>query len=261
MVAGILAFSAIVATGCTSITPRWDRLPEPTTAVTKAETQAQAQPALANPEGQALQIALQTARLAEQRGMDVEAIAAYEKVRKLQPNQPGVAHALAVLYDRGAMTDAAQREYNKALVESPDDADVLCDYGYFLYCIGDLHRAEQRLRQCLHIDSEHVQGATNLAVVLASGQHYDEAKTLFERAIGSAAAMHNIGLFKMRHGRSEEGRAMIAVAVEQDPSLSQPRRVLERIARSSDQIDLLNKATAATEQIPGNDAIDVANTR
>lgn len=164
--------------------------------------------------------------------MDAEAISAYEEVRELDPNHPGVSHALAVLYDRAAMTDAAQREYTAALKESPDDTDVLCDYGYFLYSTGRLEEAEQTLRRGIVIDPDHQKTVINLAVVLATRRQYDEAKTLFERAIGPAAALHNIGMFKLRQGEAVAGESMIAAALQKDPSLGQSRAVLENVADS-----------------------------
>ena len=64
---------------------------------------------------------------------DDHAIAQLEQARKLEPELKGVAYPLAVLYDRQGRLDAAQREYERALLESPKDADLRNDYGYFLY--------------------------------------------------------------------------------------------------------------------------------
>ena len=177
-----------------------------------------------------LAVALETARLAEQRGMDADAIRAYQEVRKLNPKQEGVAHALAVLYDRSAMTDAAAREYALALTEAPRNADVLCDHGYFLYSIGQMKEAEQSLRKGLAVDPTHQQCKINLAVVLGEGEQYREAETLFEDAIGPAAARHNIGMLKLRHGETETGAKLVSEASMKDPSIKQTRSVLDWIA-------------------------------
>ncbi|MEC8557708.1 MAG: tetratricopeptide repeat protein [Planctomycetota bacterium] len=203
------------------------------TSAEPAEASASQRPALANPENQELEIALATAQLAEERAMDAEAIAAYEKVRQLNPNQPGVAHSLAVLYDRREMTDAAQREYAAALAESPQNVNVLCDYGYFLYSAGRLPEAEQALREAVSVDPAHRTSSVNLAVVLATQGQYGEARPLFEKAIGPAAALHNIGIFKLRQGQTAEGQGMIAEALQMDPSLKQSMAVLDNLTAAN----------------------------
>ncbi|MEL7334598.1 MAG: hypothetical protein AAFN70_00095, partial [Planctomycetota bacterium] len=83
----------------------------------------------------------------------------------------------------------------------------------------------------LAVDAQHRQSKINLATVLATRQQYDEAKQLFESAIGPAAALHNIGLFKIRAGQVMEGQAMIASAAQQDPSLQQPKHILQHVGQ------------------------------
>ena len=96
-----------------------------------------------------LSICLETAELARTRGMDEEAIEQFTRARQIDPNVTGVAHPLAVLYDRAGRADAAEREYLAALEEEPHDPDVLCDYGYFLYSRDRFEEAEAKLRESL----------------------------------------------------------------------------------------------------------------
>ncbi len=242
------AFSVLVvatflaATGCASITSKLSTVPKLISTSNRSATSSNHPQLLGNPENQSLQIALETARLAEERAMDAEAMLAYQEVRQLDPEQPGVAHALAVLYDRAAMTDAAQREYEAALVESPADVDVLCDYGYFLYSTDELERAEEMLRRGIKVDENHQKTTINLAVVLATRREYNEAKELFEKAIGPAAALHNVGMFKLRQGDSAEGERMIAAALQKDPSLQQSAAVLSNVGDSGTQTFLASEA-------------------
>jgi len=49
---------------------------------------------------------------------DEHAISQLEQAKKLEPELKGVAYPLAVLYDRQGRLDAAQREYERALLES-----------------------------------------------------------------------------------------------------------------------------------------------
>lgn len=212
--------------GCASLTSivNPERINQPTVHPT-----IQSQARLEDPQGQQLAIAWETAKLAEQRGLDREAIAAYLEVRQLKPSAVGVAHALAVLYDRSGMTDAAIREYQTALQESPGNADVHCDYGYFLYSTGHDHQAEASLRQSLRLVPDHRQATINLALVVGNQGRYDEALNLFTQAIGPAAAMHNVGMLKLRAGETVAAQQMLAEASRRDPSIHQSSQVLSRL--------------------------------
>lgn len=150
---------------------------------------------------------------------DEHAIAQFEQSRQLAPNLKGIAHPLAVLYDRQGRLDAAQREYERALQEDPRNADVLYDYGYFLYSRGDFAGARQRLDQALARNAQHPKARINLAMVLAAEERYDEAFGHFEQALGPAAAHHNIGLLQMRAGRQQEAIAHLQQSAATDPSL------------------------------------------
>ncbi|MEM7474509.1 MAG: tetratricopeptide repeat protein [Planctomycetota bacterium] len=227
----MLLLVVLASSGCSSLTSSLRNDSQSVESPSALSIAGQQKP-LGSPENQELQIALETARLAEERGMDTDAIAAYEEVRRLNPKQPGVSHALAVLYDRGLMTDSAQKEYSAALQEAPNDANVHCDYGYFLYSTGRLFEAEESLRRAINLDANHQKSTVNLAVVLASQAKFDEAQFLFEKAIGPAAALHNIGMFQLRHGNTAVGQQLITAALEKDPSLQQSMAVLENLGRT-----------------------------
>lgn len=210
----------------------------------RSEPTPSAQPSLADPSRQELAIAWETARLAEQRGMDREAIDAYLQVRQHAPSKPGVAHALAVLYDRSGMTDAASREYQVALQESPDVADLHCDYGYFLYSTGQSAGAEASLREALRLQPGHAQATINLGLVVGDQGRYDEAQQLFEKAIGPAAALHNVGMLRLRAGEVDTAKSMLAEAKRRDPSISAAGPVLERLASIPNSVTAPTIATA-----------------
>lgn len=200
------------------------------------------QPSLTDPSNQELAIAWETARLAEERGMDRAAIDAYLQVRQHDPTKPGVAHSLAVLYDRSGMTDAASREYQTALTERPADADLHCDYGYFLYSTDQTESAEVSLREALRLQPEHPQATINLALLVGDQGRYEEAQDLFTRAIGPAAALHNIGMLRLRAGEVDAAKSMLAEAQRRDPSIAIGGPVLQHLATTA--------APATTTQPP-----------
>ena len=221
VLAGMLAIMA----GCNSLRPQSPTVPsrpmsEPSPpAADSAVSSGQA-------EQLELSIALETARLAEQRGMDDEAIAHFERARAISPRIRGVSHSLAVLYDRAGRTDAAEREYAEALREKGDDADLLCDYGYFLYSTGRWADAEQRLRTALRARPDHRQTKVNLGLVLGMQGQFAEAEELFTTTIGPAAAQHNIGMLKLRQGQVAEACHHLEEAARRDPSSAATQVVL-----------------------------------
>ncbi len=162
--------------------------------------------------------------------MDDEAIGQYLLARNLDPKVKGVAHPLAVLYDRAGKMDAAEREYRIAIVEQGDNADLLSDYGYFLYSRGKHEEAESTLRSALKKNPKHHQATVNLGLVVGARGNYDEAQKLFAEAIGPAAALHNIGMLKLRAGDAVGAMENLKGASSQDPSLNESREVLAKLS-------------------------------
>jgi len=149
---------------------------------------------------------------------DEHAIAQFEQAREFDPNIE-VAHSLAVLYDRQGRLDAAAREYERAIQESPRNADVHNDFGYFLYSRGDYPAARSTLNQALKIDSQHSKARINLAMVLAAEGSFEAAYNQFEQVLGPSAAHRNIGLLQLRSGNQKDAIAHLQKSAAIDPSL------------------------------------------
>jgi Tfp pilus assembly protein PilF len=192
-----------------------------------------AQPELAPPQLSAkeldLALSLETARLAEAKGMDTEAIDSYTRARRIDPQVSGIAHSLAVLYDRAGRADAAEREYVQAVKETPRSADLLCDYGYFLHTHGRPGEAETQLRQALSLQPGHRQAQVNLALVLGTRGAFDESLRLFTEALGPAAAHHNVGMLRLKAGDRPGAIRDLSLAAARDPSLQETRAVLQSL--------------------------------
>ncbi|HBJ35244.1 MAG TPA: hypothetical protein DDZ51_10920 [Planctomycetaceae bacterium] len=231
--AKIFCLLLVALSGCSFIGPKsknWDAagsssehvaIPNPASSAGRAAAETSQKLELA--------IAIETADLARKRGMDDEAIAQYLVARKLDPKLKGVAHPLAVLYDRAGKMDAAEREYQLAMSEQGNNADLLSDYGYFLYSRGKLTEAEATLRSAIKQTPKHHQATINLALVVGTQGHYDESQRLFTEAIGPAAALHNIGMLKLRAGDQAGAVESLRGASSQDPSLTESREVLAKL--------------------------------
>ena len=129
-----------------------------------------------------LEPGLAAARSLEQQGASEEAIEAYIEIARNHGATVEVQRRLAVLYDKTTQFDQSARHYLAALQIEPNDADLLCDYGYSRYLQGDLAVAEQVLRRALAADPDLVRAHNNLGLVLARGEKHDEALAAFTRA-------------------------------------------------------------------------------
>lgn len=171
-------------------------------------------------------ICLQTGLNLAAHQKDDHAIAQMAKARELNPQLKGVAHPLAVLYDRQGRFGLAEQEYQSALQEGKASADLLNDFGYFRYSQGRFAEARTLLTQARKLNPEHSQATTNLAMVLAAEGDFETAYELFSHAVGPAAAHQNIGLLMLKAGRDDEAVVHLESAADRDPSLQTAQTVL-----------------------------------
>ena len=101
------------------------------------------------------QACLTTADSLAAKGHEVEAVKLLLRARQLDPKQKHLAHRLAVLYDRQGNDKLAMEEYKKALTESPSNAELLNDFGYFYYQRGQWAEAERFFQNALAVSPEH----------------------------------------------------------------------------------------------------------
>lgn len=166
---------------------------------------------------------------------DEHAISQFEKAREFHPEIKGVSYPLAVLYDRQQKIDAARREYARAIEESPRNADIFNDYGFFLYSRGEYAAARTQLERALDLKAEHPKARVNLAMVLAGEGDFSGAFSHFEQAVGTAAAHHNLGLLQLRLGNEQEAIANLAEAAQLDPSLKSEQLMTTLIAQQKNE--------------------------
>ncbi len=164
---------------------------------------------------------------------DAHAVAQLKKARELDPQIRGLAHPLAVLYDRQGQFGLAEQEYRRAMAEQTPNANLLNDFAYFRYTQGRHDEARMLLNRALKQNPEHDQAAINLAMVNAAEGDFEAAFRLFEDSVGVAAAHQNIGLLLLRSGRESDAVTHLENARSLDPSLQAARSALTQVSQSA----------------------------
>lgn len=122
------------------------------------------------------------ARQAEEHGEFQIAISRYSKLVEQFPNHAQGLHRLAVLQDQYGDSGESANLYLRAIHYSPNDPELLCDYGYSRYVNGDLPLAEATLRRCLKLEDDHPRALVNLGLVLTKQGKDQEAIEAFQQA-------------------------------------------------------------------------------
>ncbi len=211
----------IVLTGC-GVMPRSEIVQSPSAraGVQPTSPLKQLSPKLA------AQACVSTAQQLEAKDRLEDAIIQYERARVHQPNCPGISHRLAVLHDCLGNTESAWKEYQAALEESPDDADLLNDLGYFYFQRQQFSEAEKCFREVVKLEPGHARAWTNLGLTLGSEKRFDEAETAFQQASTPANAHYNMGIVYSQLGEFDKARTAFLESKRLDPALRQPEAIL-----------------------------------
>lgn len=125
---------------------------------------------------------LASARRFQRQGEYERAIQLYTQWTETFPSDAESLHNLAVLQDKHGDPEKSARSYLQAIHFAPQDADLLCDYGYSRYIQGDYLQAEETLRKAIKLDPTLTRAHTNLGLVLVRQGKDDEAFGVFEKA-------------------------------------------------------------------------------
>lgn len=185
---------------------------------------------------QAAQLCLSAGDNLEKKGYVAEALAQYENARKHDPQAPGVARRLAVLYDLQDNAARAESEYLRALREQPRDAELLNDFGYFHYRHNRLTAAESWLRNAVTVDPQCGCAWINLGQVLAHQGRSEESFHAFTHVLRPAEAYSNVGILLAKQGRTAEARSALRQALTLDANLKQARAFLNALPSVAEQL-------------------------
>jgi Tfp pilus assembly protein PilF len=162
-----------------------------------------------------------------------EAASLYERARTFNPKVKGVSRRLAVLYARMNQADKARMEFDRAIEETPNEADLYSDAGFFYLQNGDDEKAEALLDKAFKLDPNHAKSNMHLAMLRAKQERPDESLTLFKKVVGPAEAHANLGVLLAKQGKLEQARSHFEQAQQLDSEAEVPRAFLDYLANHS----------------------------
>lgn len=182
-------------------------------------------------EKQSAKACLTTAYQLDSQHHSREAIALYERARGFDPKLKNISRRLAVLYAQSKDATKAKVEFDNALRETPKDASLQSDVGYFYLESGDLENAEKHLVESRKLTPNHPQGTVHLAMLRAKQNRFDESLALFKEVVGLAPAHSNLGVILAKAGKRDEAIQHLEEADRLDPSLPVPKAFLKHLRK------------------------------
>jgi len=150
--------------------------------------------------GDERELKLIAAKQLTENGFLAEAIELYSEAEAMTPRKRPLDLQMApLLADAGRYSESIKR-YQRLMKRDAKNADLVNNYAYTLMESGDAKAAEVEFRRAMAIDPNLENAATNLGMMLARQQRYDEALVVLSPRIGESAANHNIGVVAVESG-------------------------------------------------------------
>lgn len=170
------------------------------------------------------------ARLYEQSGQLAEAEKQYRKALKQSPNHLGALLGYARLKDRLKQADEAKKLYQRAVQAYPNEASVFNNLGAFHGRRGRLNESVAALKRAVELQPKQAKYRNNLAVVLVELGRPREAFEHLRAVSSDAVAYYNLGFLLSKKGQTQAAVRHFAIALQIDPSMHQARQMLQQLA-------------------------------
>jgi Flp pilus assembly protein TadD len=162
----------------------------------------------------------------------------------------------------GQVTEA-QKIFEQAIADDPDDARAWLDLGLTKEARGDMKSAEAAYRRATEIDDRFAEAFNNLGVLLRESGELDEATAALERAVALdpdlSAARFNLGLAYEERRRYDDAEREYLATIEQLPGDPVPRINLAMMYLEIDRAeDAAAQLRAARPAVRGDVLLSIA---
>lgn len=164
------------------------------------------------------------ARQLAKRGDYEQALASYEKLQALAPQNPSLVAEYAHLLARASQSAKAKELLLSATVQNPRDPRLALELGAVLDGLGEVSGASEQLRRALDLRPNHSATRIALGELLRRQSKFEEAISILEPAARSgsneerARALSALGRCWMSRGDAAKARQLLAEAIERAPA-------------------------------------------
>ena len=116
-------------------------------------------------------------------GRLVDAVSAYSRAAKIQPDNTDLLNDMGAAYLDMGQLDPAQKALQRALALRPDFPLALNNFGNLQKVLGQAENSEAAYRRALEIDGDFCDAAANLGLVLIATGSYTEARKWLEHSL------------------------------------------------------------------------------
>jgi Tfp pilus assembly protein PilF/peroxiredoxin len=186
--------------------------------------------------------------LSEQ-GFDTPALAAFERVAKLDPSAITF-YNVGTLYMKRGNPLGARAAFERALELQPDYADASNSLGALLAQSGEVPAAIERFRAALQVKPDYPDALNNLGFALFQTGHPEQAQELYQKALqlqpDFPEAYNNLGIFFGRQGDLEAAQRYFQQALDKRAGYSEAANNLALVLSARGErdaaLDLLRRS-------------------
>jgi Tfp pilus assembly protein PilF/peroxiredoxin len=150
-------------------------------------------------------------------GFDASALAAFERVAKVDPSALAF-YNLGTLYMKGGAPTSARAAYERALELQPGYADASNSLGALLAQSGEVPAAIERFRAAIRARPDFADALNNLGFALFQTGEPAQAYELYQKALALKPdfpeALNNVGIYFGRQGDLEAAQRFFQQALE-----------------------------------------------
>ncbi len=148
-----------------------------------------------------------------------EAESIYQRVLRVQPNNPDALQLLGLLADNVGKFDLAEKLMRQSLSYQPNQTGVWSNLGFVLWKLNKLEESEECCREALRLDPDSAIAHVNLGNALKDQGKAEEAIASYQKAIdlNSELGLNNLGNLLKDLGRPMEAIAYYKRAIEARP--------------------------------------------